>query len=1037
MFEALHQGGSLARDSLWQSTMFLGLGLAMSMVLARRPARAHRCLLLAMLAALVSPILTQAVRREGWGLFAPAMEPDAFAGSSSSAPPVARASRPVSAPPPVVRARSLPPTQVAEPEALDRPKATHRPSKLADLAHRPPAPIAWRTLVAGVWLTLAGLAALRLVFGVILGVNLVRRARIVKSETLAAAAASASSLLGVPEAPELRASPQVRCPSIWCWGRNPVIVLPQDAEAGAPLDWVGVFCHELAHWVRRDYWSSLLAAVLACALPWHPLAWWARQRLGKLSELACDDWVLSTGLPAADYAESLLNLIPERCGAVALAAVSSRGGLIGRIRHILTDRRTSPAVGVRWAWSSAAAMVLAASAVALAQSRPAAVEQTGPRPRDDAQPSKTSSTASTTTPPPTKRTVSGTVIGPDGKPVSGATVFWLGEQVPHLADIVGPMDLNQERSTGAQVLARADTGADGTFSLTATYDLKRYLHDSRREINLLARAPGLGIRPQWIKADDAPVTLRLPAEVVIRGRLLTPGGMPAQGVRVTLDGFIYDQHSDDMYIGPIPPEKQVPSYWPAPRTTDADGKFTLEGVPEGFFATLTFWHPDYAVDDVTVNTTGNDALTPGVKAVEIVPVKPSFTHSLEPSRPVQGRVIDKQSGKPLAGLLVQMTPMRRHGGIAFSGRTDADGRYRIFGHGGASSYFTRVYPPAGSGYLAVTENDTEWPAGAKLLEKNFALEKGPMVHGRVIDADSRQPVAEAAVVYQPRPENPNEGDHDFTNTVLTGADGQFAITALPGQGFLAVETPDENYVRVPLDNSGQIETLYPQGFVSIDIAKAQDPKPVEITVRKGITLEAKATGPDGKVVTALIGYCEGIDARLIEIWNQGQPFEDGVFRLPGADPLRTYRVHLLHAARQIGAVADLKPDPQAKQPFEVKLEPTAKVHGTVKSTGGTPIAGASVFPMLVIREKDGLMTRDDVFASTSFYSDLIGETNLTYSERQRSNAQGEFVIDTLLPGVRLYVFGASGNREAQVPLKPLRPGEDRDLGTITLKETEP
>ena len=148
--------------------------------------------------------------------------------------------------------------------------------------------------------------------------------------------------------------------------------------AAASVDWVGVFCHELAHWVRRDQWSGLLAEVLVCALPWHPLAWWANYRLGQLSELACDDWVLATGLPATEYAETLLGLVPQRRGALALTAVSSRRGLFGRIKHILDERRISPVVGRRWACSSAVAMVLAASAVALAQSRPAGSQSKAP-----------------------------------------------------------------------------------------------------------------------------------------------------------------------------------------------------------------------------------------------------------------------------------------------------------------------------------------------------------------------------------------------------------------------------------------------------------------------------------------------------------------------------------------------------------------------------------------------------------------------------------------------------------------------------------
>ena len=43
-------------------------------------------------------------------------------------------------------------------------------------------------------------------------------------------------------------------------------------------------------------------------------------------------------------------------------------------------------------------------------------------------------------------------------------------------------------------------------------------------------------------------------------------------------------------------------------------------------------------------------ISPGLKAFEIVPVKPTFTHTLEPARPVQGRITDRQTGKPIAGM---------------------------------------------------------------------------------------------------------------------------------------------------------------------------------------------------------------------------------------------------------------------------------------------------------------------------------------------------------------------------------------------------
>jgi hypothetical protein len=94
-----------------------------------------------------------------------------------------------------------------------------------------------------------------------------------------------------------------------------------------------------------------------------------------------------------------------------------------------------------------------------------------------------------------------------------------------------------------------------------------------------------------------------------------------------------------------------------------------------------------------------------------------------------------------------------------------------------------------------------------------------------------------------------------------------------------------------------------------------------------------------------------------------------------------------------------------------------------------------VYPSLVIREKEGEMSRNEVYRNTHIYSNLLGQkAMLTYSEKSKLGRQGEFVIDTLMPGVRYYVMAGSGSLEAMVPVPPLKPGEDRDLGTITLKE---
>ena len=207
-----------------------------------------------------------------------------------------------------------------------------------------------------------------------------RRSPVLEDPNLREAAEIASNRLDVAAVPELRASPRLRCPSVWCWGRRPVLLVPEQVhEESKSIDWVAIFCHELAHWRRRDHVTTLVSQLVTCVLPWNPLAWWARMRLGQLAELACDDWVLAIGTPGTDYAESLLELVPQPGTSPALAAVSSRGGLVGRLRRILDEDRSSPLVGTRWALLAGILLLAAAGAVAVAPVRSEAESSRTPR----------------------------------------------------------------------------------------------------------------------------------------------------------------------------------------------------------------------------------------------------------------------------------------------------------------------------------------------------------------------------------------------------------------------------------------------------------------------------------------------------------------------------------------------------------------------------------------------------------------------------------------------------------------------------------
>ena len=182
----------------------------------------------------------------------------------------------------------------------------------------------------------------------------------------------------------------------------------------------------------------------------------------------------------------------------------------------------------------------------------------------------------------------------------------------------------------------------------------------------------------------------------------------------------------------------------------------------------------------------------------------------------------------------------------------------------------------------------------------------------------------------------------------------------------------------------------------------------------------------------------GIDAKLIDVWNGGQEFPDGLFRIPGADPGRTYRVFFVHPGRRLGAVAELKVDPVASGPIEVRLQPTATVKGKLVNPGGSKPVNVQVYPQVVLTADRRELKEMDFYNEgvTQFYSMMLGQRHFGFYH-EFDGCDGQFSFEALIAGVRFYVIGAGGGREARVPVDDLKPGEVRDLGTITMKERKP
>ncbi len=630
---------------------------------------------------------------------------------------------------------------------------------------------------------------------------------------------------------------------------------------------------------------------------------------------------------------------------------------------------------------------------------------------------------------PVDHTVRVVVRDATGKPIAGAHVYWAAfAQTRWLSDTVLPRGQRSERAP--VIVSQGRTDAQGRAELRGRYAPRAYA-----AMQLVATAPEYGLTGKRLDDDQELVALTLHPAVKIRGQLLTPAGAPAVGVRVQLqsisrgrgESFGVDWRQRDRF----------PPYWPAPVLTDKEGRFTLDGFSDGADAHLTVTHPDFAQEELYVSSKAE--VSDGYKAFEIKPLKPDFKHTLGPARPVQGVVTAGDTGKPLANVVVEVISWGRHGGMTFDGRTDAQGRYRVFGHAATSKLFgysITAFPPADSGYIAVTEqHDKGWPAGAKFLEKNLALPRGRLLRGRVQDADTGKPVAGASIVYQPRPGNPhNRNRYELRNRVLTDKDGRFTITGLAGEGVLVAEGPSPDYRRVtlPRDDTNRSMDLFPHGFARIDIPEKGEPTPATIELRKGVTLEARVIQPDGRPVPWIYAGCRQMNVIQIDRWQTSQRFEKGLFRLPGADPDRTYRIFFIQPELHLGAVADLKYD---GKPAEVRLEPTASVHGKLVGADGAPARRYQVSALLLMTKEEGKLSRFDWFSGDRLV--IYGNITQTFAGPPR-NGDGSFRLDNLIAGTRMYIVGAATNQTVVRTPVTLKPGENKDLGTLKLaKEKQP
>ncbi|MEX1229888.1 MAG: M56 family metallopeptidase, partial [Planctomycetaceae bacterium] len=200
---------------------------------------------------------------------------------------------------------------------------------------------------AAVWMCIAALLIVRILIAIAATHRLIRRSEECTNSGAFSLLAELCADMRIRVPVGLLLSSEIDVPML-AGVRRPLILLPRDAAIWSRDRLSIVLRHELAHVVRRDLLSQLLADVVASIAWFQPLLWHAARRLRIEREIACDDLVLQTGTTPCDYADQLLAVastaVSQRRPSLVTVTMAGRSTVEHRIRSILNPNSNRQSV---------------------------------------------------------------------------------------------------------------------------------------------------------------------------------------------------------------------------------------------------------------------------------------------------------------------------------------------------------------------------------------------------------------------------------------------------------------------------------------------------------------------------------------------------------------------------------------------------------------------------------------------------------------------------------------------------------------------
>jgi RNA polymerase sigma factor (sigma-70 family) len=638
--------------------------------------------------------------------------------------------------------------------------------------------------------------------------------------------------------------------------------------------------------------------------------------------------------------------------------------------------------------------------------------------------------------------VSGRVLGSDGKPLPGAELLLVGK---------GP----RPKKLGV-------SGSDGRFTVSAPR--------TERWVNLVARADGVGIDFVDLSAiaPTAEVELRLVKDRAVRGRIVDTQGKPVVGATVqvkhvgvygdnNLDPFLAEWKTRTPYSGLPGGRKHVSDDALFPLvTTDKDGRFAVAGVGDERLVELRISGAGIAADDVwVVNRAGFDP-KPSNRATEdnlaqslgfgmrwlLYGPEPSVVAEAE--KPIRGVVKDKDTGKPRVGVTVTLSRYGQNlAGVLVSATTDAEGRYEIRGARKAKEYMVEVPNDPTTGHVAA-QGRADDTAGYEPITIDLGVKKGVIVTGRVIDKGTGKPVpgfvmTDALNGNSFVKDYPEYHSSAWIKSESTGSDGTFRVVAFPGAVILmggpdTRRMPDreiawhrykpapadpmypkfvamtQNFGRAYFGTDGASRPLQGLTYAVLEIPGGTATVEQDLVLEPAPALPVKIRTADGKPAGSVL--VTGLGSQDWRGLAEVKADACAVYALDGKPRLLVF----YEPTRKLFGTLTLKGD--EKESVTVTLGPGGGIAGRLVGEDGKPLAGVAV------RASHRARAASDVY-------------DHTHRARVETDAEGKFRIDDIVPGVKCELWFTRGTQSFEPVTKAgeltTEPGKLTDVGELKLK----